>query len=298
MLDSCSSSAVSRASRDDESVANNLTASNPEEAYEFEVLVQTYLRDVHYSSQRQAIVNVIHSILNASFVVLPFAACEVGLPLFVVLIVGMSLISAYTSVILIRMANEQEVRTLEGLGEKAFGPKGFFVVCIFQIMFSVTLMIITLDVWGDIVPAVMRSILSNNSHNLIHGFWYDLFTRRESIIMIGGLMVLPICLFYRSMASLSWSSYLTVLTMFVAIASVIASFVVRNNDDPNYGEEVHTSSIVMVKSQFWMASIIIPISFSYNQVCALVVMCVTILTTKSTQIVLYFSPVLNICYHA
>lgn len=54
----------------------------------------------------------------------------------------------------ISMANEQRVRTLEDLAQCAFGPNGFILVCAFQMIFSFSLMCITLDIFAEILTDV------------------------------------------------------------------------------------------------------------------------------------------------
>lgn len=236
-----------------------LSPSHREEAYEYEVLVQAYLRDVHYSSKRQTIVKLFHAILNASLVVLPFAACQAGIPLYTGSIIAMSTISAYSSVMLIRMANENSARTLEDLAEVAFGPMGFFIVCIGQLLFSITLMCISLEVWSDIVHGVSNEIFVNKSSVL-----YDDLTSRVSIVILGGLLVLPFCLLTRSMATLAWSSYFTMIGVMGGLIVVIASFYLgyAETDDDTKNDYQYVAS---VKPGWWMVVFVIGMSFSYNQ---------------------------------
>jgi amino acid permease len=102
-------------------------------------LVQLYLKDAHYTSQVQAGLNLTYSMINVALVGLPYVAYEAGLPIFIVVVVAFAVISIYTTTILIEMAEDRKVRSLEDLGEKAFGPRGYFTTCFLQILFSLLL---------------------------------------------------------------------------------------------------------------------------------------------------------------
>ena len=77
--------------------------------------------------------------INVALVGLPFVAYEAGIPIFIIVVVGFATISVYTTCILIEMSEDKRVRSLEDLGEKAFGPRGYFTTCIMQILFSLLL---------------------------------------------------------------------------------------------------------------------------------------------------------------
>jgi hypothetical protein len=74
---------------------------------EFEVLVNAFLRDMDYTSTRQAVFNIVYSIINSGLIALPFAAYLAGIPLFCVIVGCVSLVSGYVSIMVISMANEQ-----------------------------------------------------------------------------------------------------------------------------------------------------------------------------------------------
>lgn len=243
----------------------NFESSNPDvdEDYEFEVLVQAYMRDAHYSSQQGSLVKIFHAILNASVVVLPFAACHAGLPLYMGLIMFMALCSAYSSVLIVRMASDQKIRTFEGLAEYAFGPIGFFVVCGCQLLFSMTLMCISLDVWADVIDSVSTEVMTRTASNAL---LYDVLTSRNSVVILGGLLVFPFCLFTKSMVSLAWSSYLTILAVVVGLVAVIGSFYVGNYTHTSTGgEDERYDSVLTVKPNWWIAVFVVTLCFSYNQ---------------------------------
>ena len=96
---------------------------------------------MHYTSVNQAALNITYSMINVGLVGIPFVAYQAGIPLFSLFIFVFSIISVYTTSIVLEMADDVKARSLEELGEKAFvGPSGYIVTCIIQILFSILLM--------------------------------------------------------------------------------------------------------------------------------------------------------------
>ena len=106
---------------------------------EFENLVNSLMRDKDKISVNQAALNITYTIINAGLIAIPFTAYNAGIPLFIAVVVIMSLISGYVAVMVINMANQKKVRTLEDLAEVCGGPNFFLCVCAFQILFSLLL---------------------------------------------------------------------------------------------------------------------------------------------------------------
>jgi hypothetical protein len=148
---------------------------NDDNASELEILIHAYLRDVHYSTRRKTVFNVIYANLNAGLVALPMAAEFAGIPMFVLGILIIATCSGYSSYIVVSLFNEHSVRTLEDLCGRGYGRNGFILVCVFELLLSLSLMCITLDVWADISSAVfgtfrhMPSRLTHRSFGLLIG---------------------------------------------------------------------------------------------------------------------------------
>lgn len=218
---------------------------------EFEMLVHAYMRDVNYITISQAAMNIACSILNVGIVTLPFVAQEVGIPLFVVVMVFIGLIAGYTSVMVVSMANEQRVRTLEDLAESAFGPKGFIAVSVIQIIFSFTMMCITLGVWADITS----DLFSRSSVNAY------ILTHRKGQVLIGSLICFPLCLLKKSLASLRWTSYVTVVAVVGALIAMISTYMGNDYDvKPATARE-----LCEPKGEWWAVVFISIFCYSCNQ---------------------------------
>lgn len=221
-------------------------------ASEFETLVQAYLRDVHYSSKRQAILSVVYAIFNAGLVALPFVAQQCGIPIYLFTVLFMAWTSGYTTSMIIKMANENGVRTMEDLAECAFGPFGYFIVCILQIVFSFSLMCVSLEVWTDISWLILEFYFPTR-----------MIRYRPALVLAGSLIVLPFCMIARSMSSLRWSSYLTVLAIAAAFGSLFVDFFTNNIDSKELSD---IQDLTKPKSMWWTTSLIMTFCFAYNQV--------------------------------
>ncbi|RYH32328.1 hypothetical protein EON65_00685, partial [archaeon] len=227
---------------------------------EFEMLVAAFLRDMDYTNVNQTSFNIIYAMINAGLIALPFAAYETGIPLFVFLISFTSLLSAYTSVMVISMANEQKVRTLEDLAECAFGPRGFFAVCFFQILFSFSLMCITLDVYADIMVDVFAGSVYAKE-----GFAEFILGSRLGEILLGSVVVLPLCILKTSMSSIRWTSYVTVFAVLAALIAVIATYLTDRNHENTVTSTVELQEVCAPKSRWWFTLLLCVFVFSCNQ---------------------------------
>lgn len=235
-----------------------------DESIEFEELVQVYLQDLNYATRTQTVVKIVHAVTNSILVFLPYATCQAGIPLLTLILVAFGLLSAYSSVMVVRMANEVRVKTYEGLADKVFGPKGFISVCFLQLILSLILMCVTLQVWSDIIVHVFEEIYPNNGETAAQHFWRDIITSRHSVVILGGLLVLPMSLFSRTMMSFAWSSYITFIAMVSGLLAVLVSFGLKTDDlTPEDMKDT-----VKVKDDWWTILFVGALLFSYHQVIA------------------------------
>lgn len=229
-----------------------------EDDEEFEMLVSAFMRDMDYTTKPQAVMNVVYSIINAGIITLPFTAYKSGILVFTAVLVLMALISGYVSVMIICMANEQRVRTLEDLADLAFGPKGYFMVSILQMLFSFTLMCVSLSVWADILEDVFTD----------HEKFYLLGLRRGQVL-IGAVLILPVTLLKKSMSSQKWTSHLTVLAVVASLATVVSLFFTEasESDDDNLKTDPLEVAIHLSEpaSEWWVVAFSAIMCYSYNQ---------------------------------
>lgn len=194
---------------------------------EFENLVNTLMHDRDYISVNQAALNIAYTIINAGLIAIPLTAYNAGIPLFIVVVVVMAIISNYVAVMVISMANQKRVRTLEDLAEVCGGPKFFLCVCAFQILFSFSMMCVTLNVWSD----VMSDVFSSTS---LTGAARHVLATRRGEVLVGAVIVLPLCVFKRSMISLRWTAYLTVCAVAFCLCAVVVAFF-AHEEGPSLG---------------------------------------------------------------
>jgi amino acid permease len=250
---------------------------------EFENLVNTLMHDKDYISVNQAALNITYTIINAGLIAIPFTAYNAGIPLFIAVIVIMSLISYYVAVMVINMAHQKRVRTLEDLAEVCGGPRFFFCVCAAQILFSFSMMCVTLDVWAD----VMSDVFSASS---LTGLARHLLATRRGEVLLGATIVLPLCVFKRSMISLRWTAYLTVCAVAFCMCAVVVSFF-AHKEGPSlgtflnltfpcvrravcadcasyfvcYSPDTSATDLVTPQSEWWTVMFVVVFCFSYNQ---------------------------------
>lgn len=242
---------------------NNLSAAIETEGSggtEFERLVQSYLHQRHYTSSRQAFFNLVYSMFNIGFVALPIVAKCLGMPLFVGIILVLSVATAYTSVITVKIANEYDLRTMEDLAEFAFGAKGFYFTCYFQMIFSICLICITLNTWCDIMLDIVSYSQNATWNNNIALSDLQL---RVIFVFVGSLLVFPLSFRVKAIASLKWISFCVVILLLIAICSLFIVLGVDTNIDVFDLSDEQNQEVVLIKPYWWIFPVILTFVFSY-----------------------------------
>lgn len=218
---------------------------------EFEQLVTSFMHDRDYIGVNQTALNLAYTIINASLVSIPFTAYTAGLPLFITVMISISIASSYAAVMVVQMANEKRVKTLEDLAEICGGSKLFLIVCVFQISSSFAMMCITLLVWADVTSDVFRR---NNIENYLLSY-------RNGQIIVGAILILPLCLFTKSMISLKYSAMLTVFSFLFCVITVTITYYTDSTHE--FGSKLET--IAQPKSLWWATCSFAIFYYSYNQ---------------------------------
>lgn len=239
---------------DTESLGQSLVEADGENIFvdeELEIFIKAYLHDIKFTSKYQTIVNIIYSLTNVGLVAMPYTCSQTGIPLYIISILVVAIVSGYTNYMVIRMAIEVKVRSLEDLGGKAFGPNGYFIVGSFQILFSFLLMIMTLNICGDIFTSII-----GDSKELSY------FHQRDLTIVVCSILILPFCILTKSMSTLWWTSYFSGSIMITALLSVIILFSVNNDNDDG---DIHHTHIAEPKSLWWSMLFTTSFCFANNQ---------------------------------
>ena len=142
---------------------------------------------MHYTTRYQSIFNIVYALINAGLLCLPFVASQAGVLLYSFAVVIIGAISAYSSIIVVHMACDHKVRTLEDLGEKAFNVKGMYMTCGLQLLYSVTLMCISLSVYADIFSDIFKNYYESQGNGTKMPY---MLCVQQGQVLLGGLFVL------------------------------------------------------------------------------------------------------------
>ncbi len=104
-----------------------------------------------------AAVNFANGVIGAGIVGLPAAVRQAGLPLSVLMCVGVASVSQYTIRLLAQVGTAQGTASYVELAQRAFGPTGFYVTSVFQAAFTVGVMITYLVIFKDTMPGVLAA---------------------------------------------------------------------------------------------------------------------------------------------
>jgi sodium-coupled neutral amino acid transporter 11 len=104
-----------------------------------------------------ASVNFANGVIGAGIVGLPAAIRQAGLPLGVLMCVGVACVSQYTIRLLAQVGTAQGTASYVELAQRAFGPTGFYVTSAFQAAFTIGVMITYLVIFKDTMPGVLAA---------------------------------------------------------------------------------------------------------------------------------------------
>lgn len=225
---------------------------------EFEALVQNYIKNGPNASSLQITANILYAMINPILVALPMASYCAGIPIFILTIIVISTISCYTNSLIVSMAVECDVNSYEELCDKAFGIKGYVSICLLQIFYSLSLMYISLSVWGDVISSIIVTDFPSVDNAVSKHITIDSF-----VLYIGAIVVLPFCV-RKSMVSLQWTSYAVVIAIMTALVSVVIAF--SSASKAHHKTEGNPyRNILNPTDDWWISIFVIMICFSYNQ---------------------------------
>lgn len=222
---------------------------------EFEEMVSSYLKTGPQSSSIEITLSIIFAIINPILVALPTACYVTGVPIYIIIIAVISSISAHSNLLIVNMAVDSKVTSFEALGDKAFGIKGYLLICMLQILYSITLMYISLSVWGDVTSSIIVTDLPNIDQQISKHITTD-----SLVLYIGALIVSPFC-FRRSMTSLL--SYAVILVITTALLSVVIAF--SSNASKTQTINNPYKNVWKPTNDWWIAVFVITYLFAYNQ---------------------------------
>ena len=105
-----------------------------------------------------AAVNFANGVVGAGIVGLPAAIRQAGLPVGVLMCVGVASVSQYTIRLLAQVGTAQGTGSYVELAQRAFGPTGFYLTSVFQTCFAFGAMITYLVIFKDTMPEVLKAV--------------------------------------------------------------------------------------------------------------------------------------------
>lgn len=160
--------------------------------------------------------NIMNGIIGAGIISLPYAIYQAGLPSGIVLCLAVAIMSNWTMRLLASLGQAHEAQTYEDLCHRAFGPVGYYMVCVFQGLFSFGAMCSYLVIVADLLPAAIDT-WTNWSES------QPALIRREVILSIPSIaLLLPLCL-YRAYGQLAKYSIIKAIAITFLVVTVVVS---------------------------------------------------------------------------
>ncbi|XP_035946340.1 putative sodium-coupled neutral amino acid transporter 11 isoform X2 [Halichoerus grypus] len=173
-----------------------------------ETLVSEHKHKGKTYRQFTAVFNVVNSIIGSGIIGLPYSMKQAGFPLGILLLFGVSYVTDFSLVLLIKGGALSGTDTYQSLVNKTFGFPGYLLLSVLQFFYPFIAMISYNIITGDTLSKVFQRIPGVDPENLLVG--------RHFIIMLStAAFTLPLSL-YRDIAKLGKISFLsTVLTTLI-----------------------------------------------------------------------------------
>ncbi|XP_072272911.1 putative sodium-coupled neutral amino acid transporter 11 isoform X2 [Pyxicephalus adspersus] len=157
--------------------------------------------------------NLINAILGTGMIGLPYSMKLAGLPLGLLLLLGVAYITDYSMILLVKSGEMSGTRTYQSLVSRTFGFPGYMAVSALQFLYPFAAMISYNIITGDILPKILQRIPGVSSESI-------LADRRLAILGTTAVVTLPIAL-YRNMQRLGKVSLISFLLTFTVLLIVI-----------------------------------------------------------------------------
>ncbi|XP_075687219.1 putative sodium-coupled neutral amino acid transporter 11 [Rhinoderma darwinii] len=157
--------------------------------------------------------NLINAILGTGMIGLPYAMKLAGLPLGILLLLGVAYITDYSMILLIKGGEMSGTGTYQALVSRTFGFPGYLLVSVLQFLYPFAAMISYNIITGDILPKIFQRIPGVTAGSI-------LADRRFAILSTTIVITLPIAL-YRNMQRLGKVSLMSLLLTVIVLLIVI-----------------------------------------------------------------------------
>ncbi|XP_040009662.1 sodium-coupled neutral amino acid transporter 3-like isoform X2 [Xiphias gladius] len=178
-------------------------------------------KEIHFTdfegktSFGMSIFNLSNAIMGSGILGLAFAMSNTGIILFLILLVCIAILSAYSIHLLLRSAGVVGIRAYEQLGNRAFGPPGKLLAASVITIHNIGAMSSYLFIIKSELPLVIKAFLQNQENT---GEWF--MNGNYLIIIVSAFIILPLALM-KQLGYLGYTSGFSLSCMVFFLISVI-----------------------------------------------------------------------------
>ncbi|KAM9786288.1 sodium-coupled neutral amino acid transporter 3-like [Neosynchiropus ocellatus] len=178
-------------------------------------------KEVHFTdfegktSFGMSVFNLSNAIMGSGILGLAFAMSNTGILLFIVLLVFIAILSAYSIHLLLRCAGVVGIRAYEQLGNRAFGPTGKVLAACIITVHNIGAMSSYLFIVKSELPLVIQAFLGRHDNT---GEWF--LNGNYLIIIVSICIILPLALM-KQLGYLGYTSGFSLTCMVFFLISVI-----------------------------------------------------------------------------
>ncbi|XP_072102895.1 sodium-coupled neutral amino acid transporter 3-like isoform X1 [Mobula birostris] len=183
-----------------------------------------------------SVFNLSNAIMGSGVLGLAYAMSNTGIVLFVILLICIALLSAYSIHLLLKSAGFVGIRAYEQLGLKAFGQPGKVVAAVIISLHNIGAMSSYLYIVKYELPLVIQAFLRLHENN---GMWY--LEGKILIVIVSVLIILPLALM-RQLGYLGYTSGFSLTCMVFFLIAIIYKKFQKLCPLPVFGNETHVST--------------------------------------------------------
>ncbi|KAM6925545.1 sodium-coupled neutral amino acid transporter 5b [Xenentodon cancila] len=178
-------------------------------------------KEVHFTdfegktSFGMSVFNLSNAIMGSGILGLAFAMSNTGIILFIILLIFIAILSAYSIHLLLKSAGVVGIRAYEQLGNRAFGPPGKMVAGCIITVHNIGAMSSYLFIVKSELPLVIQAFLGRHENT---GEWF--LNGNYLIIIVSAFIILPLALM-KQLGYLGYTSGFSLSCMVFFLISVI-----------------------------------------------------------------------------
>ncbi|XP_061530756.1 sodium-coupled neutral amino acid transporter 3-like [Phycodurus eques] len=178
-------------------------------------------RETHFTdfegktSFGMSVFNLSNAIMGSGILGLAYAMSNTGILLFIILLIFIAILSAYSIHLLLRSAGVVGIRAYEQLGNRAFGPLGKILAGSIITVHNIGAMSSYLFIVKSELPLVIQAFLGKHENT---GEWF--LTGNYLIIIVSAAIILPLALM-KQLGYLGYTSGFSLSCMVFFLISVI-----------------------------------------------------------------------------